>query len=189
MNNRPPAASGDGTGDSDWVIVGQVSGVFGVHGEIKIEPYTSFPDRFAENHIVYAGAKRTPYTILAAHPHKRHILLRLEGITDRDAAERLHGMEVCIPARDIHELPDDHFYLHDVIGLEVQTTDGRKLGAVKDILVTGGTDLFVIERDESGREMLLPAIKEFIKLIDIGAGVMKVDLIPGLLDDDSATEG
>jgi 16S rRNA processing protein RimM len=175
------------TNDSDWVIVGNIVGVFGLRGEIKVEPWSSFPERFAKTEILYAGPKHTPYRVLGAHPHKQHILLQLEGITSIEAAERLLGQALSIPAAQIHELPDDSFYLHDLIGLEVVHTNGRKLGIVKDVLVTGGIDLFVITGHRSGQDMLLPAVKEFIKSIDIPSGVLEVDPIPGLLDDDLDT--
>jgi 16S rRNA processing protein RimM len=175
------------TNDSDWVIVGNIVGVFGLRGEIKVEPWSSFPERFAKTEILYAGPKHTPYRVLGAHPHKQHILLQLEGITSIEAAERLLGQALSIPAAQIHELPDDSFYVHDLIGLEVVHTNGRKLGIVKDVLVTGGIDLFVITGHRSGQDMLLPAVKEFIKSIDIPSGVLEVDPIPGLLDDDLDT--
>jgi 16S rRNA processing protein RimM len=177
----PPRARAN---ESDWVTVGNIVGVFGLHGEIKVEPWSSFPERFANTEILYAGPKHTPYRVLGAHPHKQHILLQLEGITSIDAAERLVGQALSIPAEQIHELPEDSFYLHDLIGLEVVHTNGRKLGKVKDVLVTGGIDLFVITGDRSGQDRLLPAVKEFIKSIDIPSGKLVVEPIPGLLDDD-----
>jgi 16S rRNA processing protein RimM len=170
--------------ESDWVTVGHIVGVFGLHGEIKVEPWSSFPERFANTETLYAGPKHTPYRVFGAHPHKQHILVQLEGITSIDAAERLLGQALSIPAEQIHELPNDSFYLHDLIGLEVVHTNGRKLGIVKDVLVTGGIDLFVITSDRSRQDMLLPAVKEFIKSIDIPSGMLVVDPIPGLLDDD-----
>jgi 16S rRNA processing protein RimM len=176
-----------GTNDPDWVTVGNIVGVFGLRGEVKVEPWSSFPERFAKTEILFAGPKHTPYRVLGAHPHKQHILLQLEGITSVEAAERLLGQALSIPAEQIHELPDDSFYLHDLIGLEVVHTNGRKLGIVKDVLVTGGIDLFVITSKRSGQDMLLPAVKEFIKSINIPSGVLEVDPIPGLLDDDLDT--
>jgi 16S rRNA processing protein RimM len=172
------------TNDSDWVTVGNIVGVFGLRGEIKVESWSSFPERFTKTEILYAGPKHTPYRVLGAHPHKQHVLVQLEGITDVEAAERLLGQALSIPAEQIHELPGDSFYLHDLIGLEVVHTNGRKLGIVKDVLVTGGTDLFVITSVRSGQDMLLPAVKEFIKSVDISSGRLEVDPIPGLLDDD-----
>jgi 16S rRNA processing protein RimM len=183
-NDLPASSPVDHSAESDWITVGQVVGAFGVHGEIKVDPFTSFPDRFAETQTLYAGARYTPYTVLGAHWHKRHVLLQLAGIDDMDAAERLRGQALYIPSSEIHELPDGQFYLHDVIGLQVHSVDGRHLGSVKDIVQTGGTDLFVVERTGSNREMLLPAVREFIKSVDVASGVMTVDPIPGLLDDD-----
>jgi 16S rRNA processing protein RimM len=185
--NEPIAAelSSDATptGES-WVMVGSVVGVFGTGGEIKVEPLTSFPERFAETPIVYAGPEHTPYRVLGAHPHKRLILLQLEGIGDINEAERLRGAILSVPASEIHALPEDHFYLHDVIGLRVRHANGQDLGFVRDVLASGGADLFVIGSLKTGREVLLPAVKAFIKSVDIEGGVLEVDPIPGLFDDD-----
>ena len=73
------------------------------------------------------------------------------------------------------------------MGLRVLHVNGRELGTVKDILVTGGVDLFVVESSQTGKQILLPAVKEFIKAVDIPAGVLEVDPIPGLFDDDFET--
>jgi 16S rRNA processing protein RimM len=170
-----------------WVMVGSVVGVFGTAGEVKVEPTTSFPERFAETPVLFAGADHTPYRVLAARPHKRHILLRLEGIGDMSAAERLRGSTLSIPSSDIHSLPEDHFYLHDVIGLLVRHVSGQDLGFIRDVLETGGADLFVVGSLKSGREVLLPAVKAFIKSVDVQAGVVEVDPIPGIFDDDFDT--
>ena len=168
-------------------MVGHVVGVFGTAGEVKVEPLTSFPERFAETPVLYAGATHTPYRVLGARPHKRHILLRLEGIADMNDAEGLRGATLSIPASEIHSLPEDHFYLHDVIGLRVKNANGQDLGFVRDVVETGGADLFVIGSLKSGREVLIPAVKAFIKSVDIEAGVVEVDPIPGLFDDDFDT--
>jgi 16S rRNA processing protein RimM len=86
-------------------------------------------------------------------------------------------------------LPEGHFYLHDVIGLLVRHVSGQDLGYVRDVLETGGADLFVISSLKSGREVLLPAVKAFIKSVDLQSGVVEVDPIPGLFDDDFDTGG
>ncbi len=183
-NDMPASSPVEHSAESEWVTVGQIVGAFGVHGEIKVDPFTSFPDRFAATETLYAGARHTPYTVLGAHRHKQHVLLQLADVHDMDAAERLRGQTLYIPSAEIHELPEGQFYLHDVIGLQVHSVDGRHLGSVKDIVQTGGADLFVVESIGSNREMLLPAVREFIKSVDVAAGVMTVDPIPGLLDDD-----
>ena len=171
--------------EDEWVAVGQVVGVFGIGGEVKVEAFTSFPERFAETPVLYAGTRHAPYKVLRAHPHKRHMLLQLEGIQTIEAAERLRGLTLYIPADQIHALSENQYYLHDVVGLRVLHVDGRELGTVKDILSSGGgVDLFVVQNSQTGKQVLLPAVKEFIKTVDIPAGVLEVDPIPGLFDDD-----
>ena len=84
----PPATKELG---DEWVAVGQVVGVFGIGGEIKVEAFTSFPERFTETPLLYAGPRHTPHKVLRAHPHKHHMLLQLEGIQSIEAAERLRA--------------------------------------------------------------------------------------------------
>jgi 16S rRNA processing protein RimM len=192
IRKKNEAAAGKHIDDADpaqenWIMVGSVVGVFGIAGEVKVESFTSFPERFAQTPVLYAGAAHTPYRVLGAHPHKRHILLQLEGIANMTDAERLRGATLFIPASEIHSLPEDHFYLHDVIGLRVRHVSGQDLGVVRDVLETGGTDLFVIASRKTGREVLLPSVKAFIKSVDLEAGVLEVDPIPGLFDDDFDT--
>jgi 16S rRNA processing protein RimM len=189
MSNRHPrrpdaAGSASGSpGAADWVAIGEVVGSFGVRGELKIVPLTDFPDRFTRTPTVYLGEDYRPYQVQRAHPHKQHILLTLAGVEDRDAAERLRGLRVWVPASELTPLAADQFYLHDLIGLRVRHVDGRDLGVIADVIVTPGTDLFLIRGTPNGQDVLLPAVKAFVKAVDLAAGMVLVDPIPGLFDD------
>lgn len=175
-------AAGASSG-TDWVAVGAVAGAFGVHGELKIAPLTDFPDRFARTPTVYLGDDHVPYRVERAHAHKQHIVLALAGVADRTAAERLRGLRVWIPAPELTPLAADQFYLHDLIGLHVRHVDGRDLGAIADVIATPGADLFLVRGAPGGQDVLLPAVKAFIKVVDLAAGVVLVDPVPGLFDD------
>lgn len=166
----------------DWVAIGEIAGTFGISGELKVAPLTDFPERFERTPSIYIGEKRAPYRILQARSHKQLILLRLEGIADVDAAERLRGATLWIPASQITALPQDQFYVHDLIGMRVRHVSGDDLGTIADVLSSPGNDLFVI-RTPNGREVLLPAVKAFIPSIDTSARLITVDPIPGLFDD------
>lgn len=183
-SQRPTSSEHNAVPDAtqDWVAVGEVAGAFGIAGELKISPLTDFPERFERTPTLYVGEKRTPYHVLAARSHKQHILLRLEEIADLDAAERLRGATLWIPADQLVTLPQDLFYVHDLIGMRVQHVNGDDLGTVADVLGTPGNDLFVIHTP-AGREVLLPAVKAFIPSIDRDARLITVDPIPGLFDD------
>jgi len=189
MSNRHPrkpdtAASASGSpGGADWVAIGEVAGSFGVRGELKIVPLTDFPDRFTRTPTVYLGEDHRPYQVQRAHPHKQHILLTLAGVEDRDAAERLRGLRIWVPTSELTPLAADQFYLHDLIGLRVRHVDGRDLGAIADVIVTPGADLFLVRGMPNGQDVLLPAVKAFVKTVDLAAGMVLVDPIPGLFDD------
>lgn len=167
---------------SEWVAIGQVSGAFGIHGELKIAPLTDFPERFERTPTVYVGERRSPYRVLEARLHKQQILLRLDGIAEADSAERLRGATLWIPSDQIMALSQDQFYVHDLIGMRVRHVNGNDLGTVADVLASPGNDLFVIQTRD-GREALLPAVKAFITSIDASARLITVDPIPGLFDD------
>ena len=181
---RPSASERHATPDAaeEWVAIGEVAGPFGIAGELKITPLTDFPERFERTPVLYLGEKRTPYRVLAARSHKQHILLRLEGIVEIDAVERLRGATLWIPADQLVALPQNQFYVHDLIGMRVRHVNGDDLGTVADVLGSPGNDLFVI-RTAAGREVLLPAVKAFIPSIDADARLITVDPIPGLFDE------
>jgi 16S rRNA processing protein RimM len=168
--------------DDDWVAVGEIVGTFGVHGELKVSPLTDFPERFERTSTVYVGKERTPFAVEGAHLHKQQVLLRLRGVTDPETGQRLRGARIWIPADQIMPLPSDQFYLHDVIGMRVRHVNGTELGTIEDVMQTGGNDVFVVRVPGSGAEVLLPAVKEFIKSVGVAERVVVVDPIPGLFD-------
>jgi len=170
-------------GAAAWIAVGEIVGVFGIRGEVKVLPLTDFPDRFAQTPTLYLGNAHTPYPVKSARQHQRVVLLALDGIDTVDAAERLRGMTLWIPEAERMPLEDDQFYLHDVVGLRVVHVNGQPLGEVVNFISGGGNDLFVVRVTPSGREVLLPAVREFVRELDLAGGVLRVDPIPGLFDD------
>ncbi len=104
-----------------------------------------------------------------------HLLALIE---DREAAEALRGWLVQVPEHEAWKLPKGQYYWHQIIGLDVVTKDGRRLGSVADILETGANDVYIVKRD--GGELLLPAIKDVIKKISPETGEMIVELLPGM---------
>ncbi|MDP8924524.1 MAG: ribosome maturation factor RimM [Chloroflexota bacterium] len=122
-------------------------------------------------HVV-ERARVVPYTRGA------QVVLRLEGIADREAAEALRGWLVQVPEDEAWKLPKGQYYWHQIIGLVVVTRDGRRLGTVADILETGANDVYVVRRE--GTDLLLPAIKDVVKEISPERGEMLVELLPGM---------
>lgn len=170
------------TGD-DWALVGEIIGVFGVRGDLKVRPLSDFPERFDVGVTLYLGDRREPHTITRARLRPGSHIIALSGIESATDAERLRGQTLAIPASALAPLAPDQFYQHDVLGLRVEHVNGTPLGVIVDILSAGPNDLYVVRNEQSGAEHMVPAVKAFVKQVDLVAGVVKVDPIPGLFDE------
>ena len=168
--------------ETEWATIGKVVALFGVHGELKVRLLTDIPDRFAELEAVYVGPDHAIHPIQSIRPYKGEmIVLKLEGIDNVNAAESLRNQDLSIPLSKLAKLPPGSYYQHDILGLHVCTLDGRELGTIVDIIVTGSNDVYSI-RTPSGSQILIPAIKDVIKRIDLIRRTMHIDPLPGLLD-------
>ena len=167
---------------TEWATIGKVVALFGVRGELKVRLLTDIPNRFAELDAVHAGPDHTRHLIQSVRPYKSEmIVLKLEGIDDANAAELLRNQDLQIPLSKLAKLPPDSYYQHDILGLRVFTLDKLELGKIVDILITGGNDVYVVKTGDSS-QVLIPAIKDVIKEIDLIRHTMYIDPLPGLLD-------
>jgi 16S rRNA processing protein RimM len=176
------ASSGSLQPELRYLAIGRVVRAHGVKGEISVSILTDFPERFETTEWVYLGDEfeATAHRLETYRWHKKNILLTLAGITDRNQAGRLKGQLVQVPIEEAMPLPEGSYYLYQLMGLQVITSGGNILGSVTDIIETGANDVYVIKKD-SQREILLPAIPDVVKSIDIEQGRMIVELIDGLI--------
>jgi 16S rRNA processing protein RimM len=167
-----------------YMAVGLITTAHGLRGEVKVELHTDFPERFIPGMDAYLGESLEKVTVSAARPHQGQMLLQFEGTEDREAAEELRGLWLFIPEDEAVELEEDTYFVHDIIGLSVQTADGQLLGTVKEVLFTGANEVYVVATpDEPSREILLPAIADVVKEVNLEEGILTVELLPGLLDE------
>jgi 16S rRNA processing protein RimM len=115
---------------------------------------------------------------------RTHFSLTIEGIEDRNAADALRGLSIFLPYDSLETLPEGEYYWEDLIGLAVVTEDGKPLGQIESIFPTGSNDVYVCK--EGGREILLPAIAEVIRSVNIQAGTVVVRLLKGMEPGDDA---
>jgi 16S rRNA processing protein RimM len=168
--------------ETEWATIGKVVAPFGVRGELKVRLLTDIPDRFAELEAVHVGPGHTIHPIQSTRPYKGEmILLKLEGIDDANAAELLRNQDLTIPLSKLAKLPPGSYYQHDILGMHVFTLAGQDLGTIVDIIVTGSNDVYSI-KTPGGSQILIPAIKDVIKQIDLIRRTMHIDPLPGLLD-------
>lgn len=167
-----------------YIAIGMVTGAHGLRGELKVELHTDFPERYAPATPVFLGEMLKPAVIESARPHQNQMLVQFVGVTTREAAEELRGLWVFIPEEEAVTLEEGTYFIHDIIGLTVQTDDGQVLGTITEVLATGANDVYlVLSPDDPPRELLLPAIDEVVKQVDLAAGIMTITPIPGLLDE------
>jgi len=155
----------------DLIIVGEVTRAHGVRGAVRGVPVTDFPERLLrldEAVLVRGGAAR-PVRVEQARRDGTGVLMKFAGIDDPEAAEQLKGATVEIPATQAVPLAPGQFYVFEVVGLEVRTPEGRRVGEVVDVLRTGSNDVYVV-RPPEGPGILLPAVDTYIEEIDIAAG-------------------
>lgn len=125
----------------ETVGVGLIVGCHGLRGELKVQHWTDDPGRFDELETVTLEGEEAPRSILGWRFHKGHVLLQLEGVSDRTAAEGLRGKRLLIPGDQRRELPPDRWYHDDLVGLEVRDPGGEVIGEVarfEEETVAGG---------------------------------------------------
>ena len=167
---------------TDHVEVGIVINTFGVKGEVKVMPLTNEPSDFSGFAKVFLGKPgedTVEYVVRKARAHKKWVILRLEGVDNRDDAAKLRDLNIYIPKDVLGELPEDTYMESDLIGMEVFNTKAEFIGVISDILKTKANDVYQI-RSEDGRELLIPAIKDVVKEVDIEANKMTIEPIQGL---------
>jgi 16S rRNA processing protein RimM len=166
------------------LVVGRIGKPHGIRGELTVEVRTDAPEiRFAPGSVLATDPARVgPLTVAAARWHSGRLLLRVEGVADRTAAEALRGVVVSAEVPD-DEVPDDpeEFFDHQLRGLAVVTADGAPLGVVDDVVHLPAQDLLSVRR-EDGRELLVPFVSEIVPEVDVEAGRVVVVPPPGLLE-------
>jgi 16S rRNA processing protein RimM len=165
----------------DLVTIGRITAPHGLRGEVRVHPETDFPDRFAQvrTAFVVQGGRATPVVVSGSRPHGAAILVTLEGVADVDAARRLRGAAIAVPRGATVPLGPDTYYVHDLLGMRVESTDGRALGVIDEIMRGPAHDVYVV-RGGAG-EVLVPAVREMVRRVDAAARCVVVDLPEGLL--------
>ena len=166
-----------GGSDAEPITVGRIRGVWGLRGDLRVEVLSDLPSRFAPGSIVYLDDR--PVRVQRSRPSKNGLLVKLDAANDRTTAESLRGRSLTIPQRDIGPLQSGSYYHFQIIDMDVWSEQGEYLGIVKEILSTGSNDVYVV-REESKRELLLPALADVVVKVDLGEHKMTVRVPDGL---------
>ena len=166
----------------EYFEIGQIVNTFGIKGIVKVNPFTDDISQFKKlkSILVDKKGKLFEMQIEEVKYSKNQILLKLKGIDTIEEAEKYRNCYLKLPREKAKKLPKDTYFIADLIGLKVYTDEGNLLGTLEDIYNSGASDIYVV-KDELGKQILLPAIKDVIKQIDLEEEKVIVHLIKGLV--------
>jgi len=168
------------------MLIGRIVSSFGIRGQVKMKSLTDNVEHLRRRiRTLYLGPKLQPYALKGLLEHKPGLLiLTLDGVTTREAADDLRGSEVSILEREAAPLAEGEYFIHQLYGLEVVTEQGQPIGKVREVLETGANEVLVVSRPGK-RDALIPMIHDVVQDLDIAGGRAVVRLIAGLIDDEA----
>lgn len=161
--------------------VGQIVNTQGLKGDMRVYPLTDYKERFEELDWVYIGDDlNTKYDIEKVRYKNNLAIIKIKGIDDVNQVEKLKNKYLTIPRENARQLEEGEHFIADLIGLEVYTVDENYVGVIQDIIQTGANDVYLI-KSEDGREILIPAVKQFVPKISISDRRVTIDPIEGMI--------
>lgn len=162
--------------------VGVITQTHGIRGEVKVFPTTDEATRFnkLKEVVLDNGKERLTLTIEGVKFFKKFVILKFKGYDSINDIEKYKNAKLLVPREKAVKLQKDEYFIADLIGMKVVTEDGTPFGVLKDVLETGANDVYIVDT-EDGKEVLLPAIKECVRNIDMENTTITVHIMDGLL--------
>ena len=166
----------------EYFEIGQIVNTSGLKGILKIKPFTDDIKKFSNLKTIYIKTKSglTEFKIEQVRYVKNMVMLKLAGIDTVEEAEKYRNLYIKILRDQEEELEEGSYYVVDILGCKVNTDANQELGKIVDVFQTGSNDVYVV-KDEQGKQILLPAIKQVIKNVDIKNKIITVHLLEGLV--------
>ena len=166
----------------EYFEIGQIVNTSGLKGILKIKTFTDDIKKFSNLKTIYIKTKSglTEFKIEQVRYVKNMVMLKLAGIDTVEEAEKYRNLYIKILRDQEEELEAGSYYVVDILGCKVNTDANQELGKIVDVFQTGSNDVYVV-KDEQGKQILLPAIKQVIKNVDIKNKIITVHLLEGLV--------
>lgn len=165
----------------DLLQIGVITTTHGVRGEVKVFPTTDDPKRFKKlkQVILDTGKEQIELEVVGARFFKNLVILKFKGIDNINDVEQYRQKSLYVTRENAVPLEENEYFIADLIGLKVVSDEGEELGELSDVLQTGANDVYVVSK-ENTPDLLIPAIRDCIKQVDIESGTMQVHLLAGL---------
>ncbi|MGI6412380.1 MAG: ribosome maturation factor RimM [Syntrophomonadaceae bacterium] len=167
----------------ELIAIGRILGTYGLNGRVKVFPLTDFPERFFDlsRVIIDKGIQQCEMVVEKVQPYQNRYLFKLRGIDSLEAAKPYKNALIKIPRSETYQLPEGYYYYFELEGLAVYDEEIGFLGYLQEVLETGANEVYVINSEQFG-EVLIPAIKDVILNVDLEKKMMKIRLLPGLIE-------
>ena len=167
----------------DLFKVGVITSTHGIKGEVKVFPTTDDVNRFKKlkKVILDTGKEKIDMEIAGVRFFKNMVILKFKGIDDINDVEKYRKAELYVTRENAVPLKKNEYYIADLIGMDVVSDEDEELGVIDDVLQTGANDVYVIKK-AGCQDLLIPAIKDCVKDVDVEGGKMIVHLLEGLRD-------
>ena len=163
---------------NQYLEVGKVTNVHGLKGEVKVQPWADSPEFLCQFKTLYVDEAHFPMTVQRARVHKNMVIIKFDGPTDVPSALSLRNAILYIDRSDV-DLPEGAFFLADIYGLEVRdAATGEVLGKIADVLTLPANNVYVVKG--GARELMIPAVPQFIAETNVEGGYLRVNLMEGL---------
>ncbi len=166
----------------EYIEIGQIVNTNGLKGVVKVNPFTDDISKFEDLKYVYIQLKSElkKVKIEQVRYNKNQVLIKLEGIDSIEEAEKYRNFYLKTEKESQEDLGEDTYYIVDLIGLDVYSDKNEYLGKIEDVFPTGSNDVYVV-KDNLGKQILIPAIADVVKEVDLKNKKMIINLIPGLI--------
>lgn len=168
----------------DLLKVGVIANTHGIAGEVKVFPTTDDPKRFKKLKTVILEPEKENRILHITQVKyvKNMVALKFEEFGNINEVQGFRGKGLFVTRDQAVPLSKDEYFIADLIGLSVISTEGEMLGELSDVITTGANDVYVVSKN-GAKDLLLPAIKQCIKRVDMENRQMEVYLMPGLRDE------
>jgi 16S rRNA processing protein RimM len=158
------------------VVMGRVVGGQGLQGWVKVQTFTEHLDSLLDYDTWYLGNDKHPwreFKVQGCNVHTKVVVAKLEGISDRTAADKCKGLLVGVPRSSLPAQAEDEYYWSDLIGMQVINLEGAELGTVESLIETGANDVLCV-RNEQG-EILIPFLAQVVQQVSLAEKLIRVD--------------
>lgn len=166
----------------DYIKVGRIINTHGIRGELKIFPLTDDINRFDDLKIAYLGNNKEKVEIEEVKYHKGLVIIKFKEFDNINQVLKYKDDFLFIDINDKVQLPENHYFIFDIVDCTVYDTKGQKIGIVTDVLQYSSNDVYVVRDHEKNKEYLIPAVKQFVVDIDVEHKKIVIDPIEGMIE-------